>query len=116
MEWIPSAKVSASVCLSVPAQIVEITDPAQQRALVDMAGVRREVSVAMLGVDGDDGARVGDWVLVHLGFALERIDEAAAKEILDGLERLGNLYEPEIEEHAAAMGAVDLSRSAPPSS
>ncbi|MDQ3628968.1 MAG: HypC/HybG/HupF family hydrogenase formation chaperone [Actinomycetota bacterium] len=81
------------MCLGIPGQIVEISDVAQQRATVELEGVRREVSVALIGLDGPDGAHVGDWVLVHVGFAMEKIDAAEAKETLDELTALDAMYE-----------------------
>ncbi len=57
------------MCLGIPGQIVEISDATQMRAKVDVDGVRSEVSVALLGLEGPEAARVGDWVLVHVGFA-----------------------------------------------
>jgi hydrogenase expression/formation protein HypC len=80
------------MCLGIPGQVVEISDAAQLRATVDVQGVRREVSVALIGVGEPDGARAGDWVIVHVGFAMERIDEAQARHTLDELDALGDMY------------------------
>ena len=91
------------MCLGIPGQIVEINDPAQMRAKVDVEGVRREVSVALIGLEGPDGAQVGDWVLVHVGFAMAKIDEAEARETLDQLKALGDMYEQELTEYSAAI-------------
>jgi hydrogenase expression/formation protein HypC len=69
------------MCLGIPAQIVAITDTVHQLAIVSVAGVERQVSVACIVSDELPlGACVGTWVLVHAGFALSRIDarEAAA--------------------------------------
>ena len=95
------------MCLGIPGQIVEIHDPAQQRAKVDVEGVRREVSVALIGVDGPDAAQVGDWVLVHVGFAMAKIDEVEARETLDQLKSLGDMYEQELSEYSAAVEGLD---------
>jgi hydrogenase expression/formation protein HypC len=95
------------MCLGIPGQIVEIHDPARMRAKVDVEGVRREVSVALLGVDGDDGAQVGDWVLVHVGFAMAKIEEAEARETLRALEALGEMYEQELTEYSAAIEGLE---------
>ena len=95
------------MCLGIPGQIVEISDPAQQRAKVDVDGVRREVSVALIGVDGPDAAQVGDWVLVHVGFAMAKIDEAEARETLDQLKALGDMYEQELSDYSAPVEGVD---------
>ncbi len=74
------------MCLGVPAMVVEIVDPGRSTALVDMARVRRVVSTAVLDVEGDP-VQVGDWVLVHTGFAVAKVDPAEARstyELLGG--------------------------------
>jgi hydrogenase expression/formation protein HypC len=74
------------MCLGIPGQIIEITDREGGLARVDISGVRREVNVALV----DEPAapiEVGDWVLIHVGFALARIDEDDARETLALLER-----------------------------
>lgn len=91
------------MCLGIPGQIVEIHDPAQLRAKVEVEGVRREISVALIGLDGPDPAAVGDWVLVHVGFAMAKIDEAEARETLDQLKALGDLYEQELSDYSAPV-------------
>ena len=91
------------MCLGIPGQILEITDPAQLRAKVDVDGVRREVSIALIGLDGPDGAQVGDWVLVHVGFAMAKIDEDEARETLDQLKALGDMYEQELSDYSAEI-------------
>ena len=95
------------MCLGIPGQILEITDPAQLRAKVDVDGVRREVSIALIGLDGPDAAQVGDWVLVHVGFAMAKIDEAEARETLDQLKALGDMYEQELSDYSATLDGVD---------
>lgn len=71
------------MCLGIPGQILEITDPSHQLATVDIGGVRRTVNIACI-VDDDRPleACIGDWVLVHVGFALNRIDPEEAAETL----------------------------------
>lgn len=93
------------MCLGIPGRIVRISDAGALRATVDVNGVLREVSVAMLGLDEPDGARAGDWVLVHVGFALARIDEAEARETLDGLRELDELYARELGGRPADLAA-----------
>lgn len=83
------------MCLGMPGRIVEIGDVAKQRALVDVDGVRSEVSVAMV-----DGVGIGDWVVVHLGFAMARIDEEEALHLLGSLHELTLLYERELSDEA----------------
>ena len=78
------------MCLGIPGQIVEITDQTKKLALVDVSGVKRQVNIACI-VDGnhDIASCVGDWVLVHVGFAMSRIDEEEAQKTLELLEELG---------------------------
>lgn len=80
------------MCLGIPGQVVEISDAAQLRATVDVQGVRREVSLALIGLGEPDGARPGDWVIVHVGFAMEKIDAAQARHTLDELDLLADMY------------------------
>lgn len=84
------------MCLAIPGQVVEIVDEANRIATVDVAGVHRNVSIALL--DDEGGAAPGDWVLIHVGFALSRVDEAEAKATIELLERMGGEYEQELEE------------------
>jgi hydrogenase expression/formation protein HypC len=79
------------VCLGIPAQIVELLDPDARLAKAEISGVRRTVSVALC-----PEAEVGDWVLVHVGFALSRIDEEQARATLELLEQMGEAYEQEV--------------------
>lgn len=78
------------MCLGIPGQIVEITDFQRKLALVSVGGVKRSVNVAC--VASDDRAlasSVGTWVLVHVGFAMARIDATEARKTLDLLTELG---------------------------
>ena len=74
------------MCLAIPGQIVEITSDAAQTALVDVVGVRRKVD---LGLIQDEQPKAGDWVLIHVGFAMSKISEEDAREQLATLELLG---------------------------
>lgn len=74
------------MCLGIPGQVLEVTDRPAGLARVDLSGVRREVSVALVDEPGHP-IEPGDWVLVHVGFALARIDENDARETLALLER-----------------------------
>ena len=70
------------MCLGVPARIVEILDPEASTALAEVGGVRRPVNLACV-LEGDPpAALVGQWVLVHVGFAMSRIDEREAERTL----------------------------------
>jgi len=84
------------MCLGIPGQIVEIVDPEHQIAKAEVSGVRRNVNVALLA--GDDGVEVGDWILIHVGFALSKIDEEEAQATLEFLRGLGESYERELAE------------------
>lgn len=87
------------MCLGIPGQITEILDPDTLTARVSVAGVKREVNIAcIVSEDHPPAACVGDWVLVHVGFAMARIDEDEAKRTLEILDQLG-----EIEAEVAAM-------------
>jgi len=89
------------MCLGIPGRIVAITDPGRKLAMVEVSGVRREINVACVVEDGmpiEDC--VGYWVLVHVGFAMSRIDEAEAAATLQVLNELG-----EVQQELAAMAA-----------
>jgi hydrogenase expression/formation protein HypC len=90
------------VCLAIPGQVVELVDEANRLAKVDVAGVRRNVNIGLL--DSEAGAPVGpgDWVLIHVGFAISRVDEEEALATRTLLERMGAEYEQELEELKAS--------------
>jgi hydrogenase expression/formation protein HypC len=89
------------MCLAIPAQIVEFCDPERFLARVDASGVRRIVNVALVS-GGPDGAQVGDWVLIHAGFAISQVDEQEALATRQLLEALGQQYEQELNELKAS--------------
>jgi hydrogenase expression/formation protein HypC len=74
------------MCLAIPGRIVEIVEDLPQLAMVEVAGVRRQVNVDLLR---DEPLGPGDWVLIHVGFAMSRISEAGAQEQMRMLEMLG---------------------------
>ncbi|HEY4986273.1 MAG TPA: HypC/HybG/HupF family hydrogenase formation chaperone [Bradyrhizobium sp.] len=78
------------MCLGIPGRIVKIDDAASMLAIVDVGGVRRKVNIACI-VDEEHpvSSCVGDWVLIHVGFAMSRLDEAEAAETLRILTELG---------------------------
>ena len=80
------------MCLGVPGQIVEIVDSELLIAVADVAGVRRKVNITCI-VNDDHSADdcIGDWVLIHVGFAMARIDEAEAAETMKVLTAMGEL-------------------------
>lgn len=87
------------MCLAIPGQIVEMVDDPNRIAKVDVAGVCRNVSVGLLDAeDGTGGVGPGDWVLIHVGFALSQVDEEEALATRRLLEEMGAEYEAELEE------------------
>lgn len=85
------------MCLGIPGQLVEWVDPVHHICKVDVSGVRRAVNVGLLA-EGPDQVDIGDWVLIHVGFAMSKIDEQEAAETRAFLERLGDPWEAELEE------------------
>jgi hydrogenase expression/formation protein HypC len=85
------------MCLAIPGRIIEVVDEANRLAKVEVAGVRRTVNIGLL--DGEDGGvGPGDWVLIHVGFALSKVDEEEAAATLELLQAMGAEYETELEE------------------
>ena len=82
------------MCLGIPGQIVEITSAEDALALVDVGGVRREVNIAcVIDEEHPVEACLGDWVLIHVGFAMNRLDEEEAERTLALLHELGQVQE-----------------------
>ncbi|MEJ2310370.1 MAG: HypC/HybG/HupF family hydrogenase formation chaperone [Gammaproteobacteria bacterium] len=82
------------MCLGIPGQILEITDAGNTMAKVDVSGVRREVNIACIIDDAHPvESCIGDWVLVHVGFAMSRIDEEEAAKTLAILNELGEVQD-----------------------
>ena len=90
------------MCLAIPGQIVEVIDELNRLAQVDVAGVRRTVNIGLLDADDDGGAAPGDWVLIHVGFALSKVDEEEARATLALLQQMGEAYEQELEDLKAS--------------
>ena len=77
------------MCLGIPGQVIEMVEGyGGQLALVDVQGARRKINIGMLELDQQVLNR-GDWVLIHMGFAVERVDAAGAEQALQGLELMG---------------------------
>jgi len=113
------------MCLAIPRRILEMVDEPNRLAKVDVAGVRRTVNIGLF--DGDEaiepgdwvlihvgfaiskidedgvGVQPGDWVLIHVGFALSKVDEEEARATRDLLQRMGADYEQELEELKASV-------------
>jgi hydrogenase expression/formation protein HypC len=81
------------MCLGIPGEIVELMDDRPDLAKVDVSGVRRAINIGLLT---DEKLEPGDWVLIHVGFALSKIDEEEAKAALDFLEGIGQAYADEL--------------------
>ena len=77
------------MCLGIPGQVIEMVQGhGGQLALVDVSGAARKINIGMLEPDQQDLAP-GDWVLIHMGFAVERVDAAEAEQAMRGLELMG---------------------------
>jgi hydrogenase expression/formation protein HypC len=90
------------MCLAIPGQIVEVVDHANRLAKVDVAGVQRTINIGLMDAEGD-GVGPGDWVLIHVGFAISQVDEEEAIATRRQLERMGADYEAELEELKASV-------------
>ena len=87
--------------MAIPGQIIEVVDPDNRLATVEVAGVRRTVNIGLLDAEGR-GVGPGDWVLIHVGFAIAQVDEEEARATHDLLVRMGETYEQELEELKAS--------------
>ena len=85
------------MCLGIPGRIVEIIDEDLMIAKAEVSGVRRNINIGLVHYD-EERVDVGDWVLIHVGFAMSRIDESEAHATLKALEEIGEEYEQELEE------------------
>lgn len=82
------------MCLGIPGKVIDIVDDVNSIAKVDVSGVRRNVNVALVR---PEGIGPGDWVLIHVGFAMSKIDEAEAQDTLRALQAMGDMYTSELE-------------------
>jgi hydrogenase expression/formation protein HypC len=90
------------MCLAIPGRVIEYVDEPNRLARVDVAGVVRTVNVGLLDRDGE-AAEPGDWVLIHVGFALSKVNEVEAAATLRMLQGMGADYEQELEELRASV-------------
>jgi len=81
------------MCLGIPGEIIEIIEDRPDLAKVAVSGVKRTINIGLLD---DDPPVPGDWILIHVGFALSKIDEGEAKAAMDFLESIGKAYEDEL--------------------
>ncbi len=88
------------MCLGIPGQVIEMLDN-EHLARVDVAGVGRVINIGLLE---DEKVAVGDWVLIHVGFAMSKIDEEEAEQAMAGLQMMGEAYTDEM----AAMSSSSV--------
>ena len=81
------------MCLGIPGEVIELMPEHPDLARVDVSGVKRAINIGLLT---DDPPVPGDWILIHVGFALSKIDEKEAKAAMDFLIGIGQAYEDEI--------------------
>lgn len=89
------------MCLGIPGELIDFLPEHADLATVEVSGVRRRINVGLLA---DEELRAGDWVLVHVGFALSKISEQEAQAVVDYLEGLGQPYTDELD----ALRASDI--------
>jgi hydrogenase expression/formation protein HypC len=89
------------MCLAIPGEVLEIVDEANRLARVDVGGVRRNINIGLLD-EGGKSVGPGDWVLIHVGFAISKVDEEEAVATRKLLEGMGADYEQELEELKAS--------------
>lgn len=82
------------MCLGIPGEVIEISTERPDLAKVDVSGVRRSINIGLL--EGEE-LNPGDWILIHVGFALSKIDEREAQAALDFLESIGQAYADEMD-------------------
>jgi hydrogenase expression/formation protein HypC len=87
------------MCLGIPGEVIELLAEHEDLAMVSVEGVKRVVNIGLLR---DEDLEPGDWILIHVGFALSKIDEAEAKASLDFLTGLGDAYTDELQALAAS--------------
>jgi len=93
------------MCLGIPGQVTELLPEIHEHlARVDVSGVGRVVNIGLLE---DEDVRPGDWVLIHVGFAMSKIDENEARMALEGLQLLGRELDDELEALATATITTD---------
>jgi hydrogenase expression/formation protein HypC len=90
------------MCLGIPGQVVAFMDEHEHLAKVDVAGVRRTINIGLLE---DEAVVLGDWVLIHVGFAMAKIDEAEAQRAMEGLQLMGQAYDDEVSALVASQVA-----------
>jgi hydrogenase expression/formation protein HypC len=90
------------MCLGIPGEVVTLDAERPGMATVNVGGARRQVNVMLIE---EDGVGPGDWVLIHVGFALAKIDEEEARLTLSHLEEMGQAYRDELQ--ALSQSRID---------
>ena len=92
----------SSMCLGIPGRIVEILDEDLMLAKAEVSGVRRNINIGLVHHE-EQQVKPGDWVLIHVGFAMSKLNETEAHATLQALEEVGEAYEQELEELRASQ-------------
>ncbi|CAN5703618.1 MAG: HypC/HybG/HupF family hydrogenase formation chaperone [Iamia sp.] len=92
------------MCLGIPGQVAELLDSHEHLARVDVTGVGRVINIGLLE---DEGIQPGDWVLIHVGFAMSKIDEKEAELALASLQMMGDAYTEEMEAMLASQTVTE---------
>ncbi len=82
------------MCLGIPGEVIEILADRPDLAKVDVSGVKRAINIGLLE---NEQVEAGDWVLIHVGFAMSKIDENEAKAAMEFLEGVGQAYRDELD-------------------
>jgi hydrogenase expression/formation protein HypC len=91
------------MCLAIPGRLVEfLPGNGDQLALVDVVGVKRKINIGLME---DTDLKVGDYVLIHVGFAMSKVDEREAAEALSMLEMMGQTFTEELQ--AVAESSIE---------
>ncbi len=98
------------MCLGIPGEVIELMADHEDLAMVSVEGVKRAVNIGLLA---DEELVPGDWILIHVGFALSKIDEAEAKASLDFLTGLGDAYTDELQALAPRVTSREVRRRVP---
>jgi hydrogenase expression/formation protein HypC len=93
------------MCLGIPGQLREISEVHEHLARVEVSGVIRIINIGLLE---DDDLQPGDWVLIHVGFAMSKIDEEEAAVALASLQLMGQAYDDELEAFWSSKIATEL--------
>jgi hydrogenase expression/formation protein HypC len=95
------------MCLGIPGQVTELLEVHEHLARVDVTGIGRVINIGLLE---DENVQPGDWVLIHVGFAMSKIDEAEARRALEGLQLLGRELEDELDALSMSRITTDHGR------